>query len=45
MEVAGRAEIGEIEIGDRHLCHDSGIGENVAFGAVGEKEGYPGTCA
>ncbi len=39
MEVAGGGEEGEVEVGDGHLGHDAGIGEDVAAVAVGEENG------
>jgi len=42
VEVAGGGEVGEIEVGDGHLGHDAGVGEDVALVAVGKKDGDAG---
>ena len=42
MEVAGRGEVGEVEVGDGHLRHDAGVGEDVTAAAVRQEDGYAG---
>jgi len=45
VEVARGSEVRQIEIGDGHLRHDAGVGEDVTLGAVGEQDGYACGCA
>ena len=45
MEVAGGGEVGDVEVGDGHLGHDAGVGEDMAAGAVGEENGDAGAGA
>lgn len=45
MEVACRGEIGDVEIGNGHLCHDTGVRKDVALAAMGKKEGDAGAGA
>ncbi len=45
MEMARGAEVGQIEVGDGHLRHDAGVGEDVSFPAMGEEDGHAGAGA
>ena len=45
MEVTGGGEVGEIQIGDRHLGHDAWVGEDVALAAMRKEDGDSGAGA
>lgn len=42
MKVPGGGKERLVEVGDGHLLHDARVGEDVAFAAVRQQDGYPG---